>query len=133
MWESLLDTEEIRGANEFTIANAIDGGKQKKEKKEKKPKQVKEKKPKAPPKRVSKIDGAFAEYQAILGEFNQLSKYIGGQMGYPHVNFSDVNDGDLYGREEKKQGMGEDKTAESSEEPSSEKINNGEFSIMDAI
>lgn len=147
MWESLLDVScDVKdGGNDFNITNAIEGAGSKQQKKNKKKEKNKVNT------KISKIDGAFAEYQEILGEFQNLSRYIGGQFEYPHINFSDITDDDIYvGKYEGGKGeiCEDDKTyknesnlapyvsPESSPIEDSilgDKVLDGSFSILDAI
>jgi hypothetical protein len=50
----------------------------------------------------SRVEGAFDEYSSILSEIQSINAYIGGNIGAP-VNFSDVDDDELYDNVDKSQ------------------------------
>lgn len=95
MISDFLDDQSNDNIPSFNIKDTIDGGRSKtKTKKINKPK-------KQISKNNSKIEGSFAEYKNILSEFQDINQYIGGQLSHPHINFSDINDDELYNKDDK--------------------------------
>lgn len=97
--ESLIAEIEQRDSlyNESRLDNVPlpekNGGKQ-----SKKPSKKPSEKPQRKAPKKSRVEGAFDEYSSILSEIQSINAYIGGNIGAP-VNFSDVDEDELYGGE----------------------------------
>lgn len=69
------------------------GGKQ-----SKKPSEKPSEKPQRKAPKKSRVEGAFDEYSTILSEIQSINAYIGGNINAP-INFSDIDEDELYGSE----------------------------------